>query len=59
MKSTLKPIKCIKYNYAVDKNVQNYDSQEANIEISQDGECLEIYNVKFVENDKFVLEDSI
>lgn len=30
-------MKCIKYNYAFDKNVQNFDSQEARIEISKDG----------------------
>ena len=26
MKNALSPIKCVKYNYAVDKNVQNFDS---------------------------------
>lgn len=34
MKDVLKPIKCLKYNYAVDKKVQNFDSQEAQIRVS-------------------------
>lgn len=34
MKSTLKPINCVKYNYAIEKNVQNFESQDGKIEVS-------------------------
>ena len=53
---TFKPINCIKYNYSLDRNVQDFDSQEALIKISMDGEELEIHNMKIQENLEYVLE---
>lgn len=52
----LKPINCIKYNYNLDKNVQNFDSQDAHIEVSKDGSFLIIKNIKIAENSDYILE---
>lgn len=56
MKSTLDPIKCIKYNYAIAKNVQNQDCQDGKIEVSQNGESLLIYNIWYITKENYVLE---
>ena len=52
----MKPISCIKYNYSLERDVQDFDSQEAQIKISMDGEELEIHNMKIHEQLEYVLE---
>ena len=52
----MKPISCIKYNYSLERDVQDFDSQEAQIKISMDGEELEIHNMKIHEQREYVLE---
>ena len=49
-------IKCQKYNYNVDSKVQNFDKQHSYIEISKDGEELNIYNLNMQEKVLYVLE---
>ena len=43
-------IKIIKYNYSLDKKVQNFDNQEAFIQLDAGGEQLTVFNIKISEN---------
>ena len=43
-------IKIIKYNYSLDKKVQNFDNQEAFIQFDAGGEQLTVFNIKISEN---------
>ena len=45
-----------KYNYALDKSVQNFSSYACYLQLSQDGKDLLILNKKIIENPKHVLE---
>jgi hypothetical protein len=49
-------IDIIKYNYAMDKEVQNFDCQDGFLEISENGQDVQIFNLKIVENNQWVLE---
>ena len=46
---TAKQIRISKYNYAMDREVQNFDCQEAILQISKNGEYLNILNSKLVD----------
>ena len=49
-------IRCFKYNYALEEIVQNFSSFQGFIKLSQDGESLNIINLKPNEKLKYVLE---
>ena len=49
-------IDCIKYNYSLDKEVQNHKSFDSHLQISEDGETLLIINRRPVVDEVFVLE---
>ena len=49
-------IRCFKYNYALEEIVQNFSSFQGFIKLSQDGEYLNIINLKPNEKLKYVLE---
>ena len=53
---SVKAVPCIKYNYSLDPNVQDFYSQEALIKVFLDGEELEIHSMKIHENVEYVLE---
>lgn len=50
------PIKCVKYNHALDADIQNYLQFESNITVSEDGRELIITNKKPRDNADLVLE---
>ena len=49
-------IACTKYNYALDASVQNFSCFEAVIRLSPDHQTLEIFNIKPIIKQKYVLE---
>ena len=48
-----------KYNYSFDKEVQNFDSQDAFIEISQNGDYMKIFNVKLRDDFENLMEKEV
>lgn len=50
------PIKCVKYNYALDSEIQNYLQYDSLISVSEDGTELIITNKKPVENPDYILD---
>jgi len=49
-------IDCVKYNYSLDKEVQNHKSFDSHLQISEDGKILMIINRRPLENEVYVLE---
>lgn len=49
-------IDCVKYNYSLEKKVQNFSTFDGQIQLSEDGKYLYIYNRKPVENDLYIEE---
>lgn len=49
-------IECIKYNYSLENEVQNFKTFEATIQLSPDREILYIVNSKPIPDDIHVLE---
>jgi hypothetical protein len=49
-------IPCVKYNYSLDSEVQNFSCFDSVIRLSEDLKTLNIYNMKPIPNDKYVLE---
>lgn len=46
----------IKYNYALDDEIQNFGCQDAFIEITENAKAINIFNKKIVLNNDLVLE---
>lgn len=49
-------IDCVKYNYSLEKEVQNFSTFDGQIQLSEDGKYLYIFNRKPVENDLYIEE---
>ena len=49
-------IDCIKYNYSLDKEVQNHKTFDSHIQISEDKQSFLIINRRPLENQQYVLE---
>jgi hypothetical protein len=49
-------IKCLKYNYSFEEEVQNFNNFEATIKLSKDGKELIITNFKPITSPEYVLE---
>lgn len=49
-------IDCVKYNYSLEKEVQNFSTFDGQIQLSEDGRYLYIFNRKPVENDLYIEE---
>lgn len=49
-------VPCVKYNYSLDQEVQNFSCFEALIRLTPEFKTLEIFNMKQIPNHKYVLE---
>jgi hypothetical protein len=49
-------VDCVKYNYGLDEEVQNFKTFDSQVQISDDGLTLMLINRKPVANKQYVLE---
>lgn len=49
-------IKCIKYNYSLDKEVQSVGAFEGYFQLSKDGQYLNIYNKKSIRKAEYLFD---
>ena len=50
------PIKCVKYNYSLEEEIQNQLQFDGTIQLSEDGQELIIINKKPNTNPEYILE---
>ena len=49
-------MKCIKYNYSLDADTQNWSCFDAIINLSKDSKWIHITNLKPIVNNEYILE---